>query len=143
MNCICYGRERPLKDSQLTSSEVLCHAASSDKEPALFDIYTSTEAILFLGTPHRGSSHADTVEILRRIISASGFDAPDQNIRALQINGAELERIHGYFMTLYERQDRHPFKVVTFQEGKGLAGTNRLNLNKRVVISHTHLSKSS
>jgi hypothetical protein len=109
----------------------------------LLDIYTSTEAILFLGTPHRGSSHADTVEILRRILSASGFDAPDQNIRALQINGAELERIHGYFMKLYERQDRHPFKLVTFQESKGLAGTSRLSLNRRVSDCPPPLSKSS
>jgi hypothetical protein len=129
---------RPLANSELTSLEVLCHAALSDKEPLLLDIYTSTEAILFLGTSHRGSSHADTAEILRRIVSALGFDAPDQNIRALQINGAELERIHGYFMKLYEQQDRYPFKVVTFQESKGLAGTNRLNLNKRVDLSPTH-----
>ena len=127
---------RPLANNQLTSLQVLCHAESSDKDPLLLDIYISTEAIFFLGTPHRGSNQADTAEIIRRIVSASGFDAPDQNIRALQVNSAELERIHGYFMKLYERQDRYPFKVVTFQEGKGVAGINYLGLNKRVSYHH-------
>lgn len=112
--------------------QVLCRAASSDKDPMLLDIYTSTEAIFFLGTPHRGSNQAETAENIRRIVSASGFDAPDQNLKALQVNSAELERIHEYFMKLYEQQDRYPFKVITFREGKGFVGINNLSLNKRV-----------
>lgn len=127
---------RPLANSQLTSLQVMCHAESSNKDPLLFDIYSSTEAIFFLGTPHRGSNQADTAEIIRRIVSASGFDASDQNIRALQVNSAELERIHVYFMKLYEQQDQYPLKVVTFQEGKGFTGINYLGLNKRVGYRH-------
>lgn len=88
--------------------------------------------MFFLGTPHRGSSQADTAEIIRRIVSASGFDAQDQNIKALQVNSAELERIHVSFMKLYEQQDQYAFKVVTFQEGKGVTGVNYLGFNKRV-----------
>jgi hypothetical protein len=99
--------------------------AATEADPALLDIYTSTEAILFLGTPHRGSNKAGIAEVVRKIVSVSGFDTTDQNIRALQINSTELELIHELFMKLYEQKDRQ-FKA------KGVAGINYLKLNERV-----------
>jgi len=108
------------------------HRAAYETEAPLLDIYTSTEAIIFLGTPHRGSSKAGIAEVVRRIVSASGFDTTDQNLRALQVNSTELELIHEWFMKLYEQKDRR-FKVLTFQEAKGVAGTTFLKLNERVV----------
>ncbi|KAH8803520.1 hypothetical protein F5884DRAFT_508819 [Xylogone sp. PMI_703] len=117
----------------IIAKDVFHLAASADDDPLLLDIYTSTEAIFFFGTPHRGSNQAETLEIVRRIVSASGFDAADQNLRALQVNGSELERIHAAFMKLFVNQSRHSFRVITFKEGKGLSGIGRLNLNKRVV----------
>lgn len=105
--------------------------ASTDVEPTLLDIYTSTKAILFLGTPHRGSGKAEIAEVVRKIVSVSGFDTTDQNIRALRVNSTELELIHELFMEVYDRKDRH-FKVLTFQEAKGVAGISYLKLNERV-----------
>jgi ankyrin repeat domain-containing protein 50 len=99
-------------------------------EPTLLDIYTSTEAILFLGTPHRGSGKAEIAEVVRKIVSVSGFDTTDQNIKALQVNSTELDLIQELFMKLYDRKDRH-FKVLTFQEAKGVVGISYLNLNER------------
>jgi len=106
--------------------------AAADPEPALLDIYTSTEAVIFLGTPHRGSGKAGIAEVIRKIVSVSGFDTTDKNIRALQVNSTELELIHELFMKVYEQKDRH-FKVLTFQEAKGVAGISYLKLNERVV----------
>jgi hypothetical protein len=105
--------------------------AAADPGPTLLDIYTSTEAVLFLGTPHRGSSKADIAEVVRKIVSVSGFDTTDKNIRALQVNSTELELIHELFMKLYEQKDRQ-FKVLTFQEAKGVVGISYLKLNERV-----------
>ncbi len=110
--------------------EVLYRAATSTA-PALLNIFTSTEAILFLGTPHRGSNKAGIAEVVRKIVSVSGFDTTDRNIRALQVNSSELEIIHELFMKLYDLKDRH-FKVLTFQEAKGVAGISYLKLNERV-----------
>lgn len=104
--------------------------AAADVEPTLLDIYTSTEAILFLGTPHRGSGKAEIAEIVRKIVSVSGFDTTDQNIRALQVNSTELELIHELFMNIYDLKDRR-FKVLTFQEARGVAGISYLKLNER------------
>lgn len=115
----------------LIALQVLRRAASDDTEPTLLDIYTSTKAILFLGTPHRGSGKAEIAEVVRRIISATGFDTTDQNIRALQVSSLELELFHELFMNLYNRKYRQ-FKVLTFQEAKGVAGINYLKLNERV-----------
>lgn len=116
----------------IVNPQVLRRAAT-ETDPKLLDIYTSTEAILFLGTPHRGSSKAGIAEVVRKIISVSGFDTAHQNIRALQINSAELELIHELFMKLYEHKDRR-FKVLTFQEAKGVVGISYLKLNERVTI---------
>lgn len=115
-------------------------AADSDRDPLLLDIYTSLDAILFLGTPHRGSNKAGVGEVVRKIVSVSGFDASDQNIRSLQINNAELENIHENFMKLYERQDRHAFRVFTFREDRGPIGISYLKLNEKVICLVCRLS---
>jgi ankyrin repeat domain-containing protein 50 len=113
--------------------QVLCRAAR-EAEPSFFDIYISTEAIFFLGTPHRGSDKARIAEVVRKIVSVSGFDTTDNNLKALKVNSAELEMIHEHFMNLYEQKDRH-FKILTFQEAKGVIGINYLKLNERVSFS--------
>lgn len=101
-------------------------------QPAeIHDIYSSTKAILFLGTPHRGSSKADVGETLRRIASAVGLDTSAQNLIALDINSGQLLMIQEEFMNLYGRTNRH-FEVSTFQEGQGWAGTKMFGLNARV-----------
>lgn len=105
--------------------------AAADDDPAQLDIFKSTEAILFLGTPHRGSSKAGLAEVVRKVVSVSGFDNSDVNIRALHINSTEFELLHELFMKLYGRRDTE-FKVLTFQEAKGVVGTSYLKMNEKV-----------
>lgn len=71
---------------------------------------------------------------MRKIVSVTGFDTADQNIRALQINSTELENIHEFFMKLFELQDCR-FKVLTFQEAKGVIGISYSKMNELVSIS--------
>lgn len=108
----------------------MCRAAA-EPEGQLLDIYKSTKAILFLGTPHRGSSIAETGEMLRKIVSASGFSTSDRNIRALHFDSSELEGIHERFMKLKENGQWH-FEIRTFQEAKGVTGLNRFGLGEKV-----------
>lgn len=49
------------------------------------------------------------------------------------MSSPELERIHEEFMRLYHRKDRH-FKVLTFQEAKGMVGISYLKANERVSL---------
>jgi len=47
------------------------------------------------------------------------------------VNSTELELIHELFMKLYEEVNRH-FKILTFQEAKGVVGVSYMGLNERV-----------
>lgn len=71
---------------------------------------------------------------MRKIVSVTGFDTADQNIRALQINSTELENILEFFRKLFELQDCR-FKVLTFQEAKGVIGISYSKMNELVSIS--------
>jgi hypothetical protein len=102
-----------------------------DEEPDLADIYKSTTAILFLGTPHRGSDMAHRAKTLERIVAVAGFDTNTRNVKGLLPGSVELQDCHENFMRLYEKRGRH-FRVRTFQEAKGMIGTSFLRLSRKV-----------
>lgn len=117
----------------LTVNLQVLRRAASETDLLLRGIYTSTDAIIFLGTPHRGSRKAEVAEVVRKIVSVSGFDTADQNTRALHVNSSELESIHEFFMKLFDLKDCR-LKVLTFQEAKGVVGISYLKLNELVGI---------
>ena len=88
------------------------------------DVYKSTNAIMFLGTPHRGSDHASLGDTVRRIVSAVGFDTHGQILQALQPGGEILELAREEFCELWREKG---FTVRTFQESQGIAGVRGLN----------------
>jgi hypothetical protein len=97
----------------------------------LTDIYKSTTAVLFLGTPHRGSNYAHRAMILSRIAYAVGFDTNERNIASLSVNSNDLIRCQENFMLLYEDKNRQ-FSVRTFQEAVGWTGINILGMSEKV-----------
>lgn len=103
--------------------------ASAERDVALLDICSSTTAILFLGTPHRGSQMAELGITLKRIATVAGFDTSDKNLRALRMDSAELEVSHEGFMPLYEQ---HRFAIRTFQEAQGMTGVGLFKFNEKV-----------
>ena len=98
----------------------------------------SAKAVLFFGTPHRGSGFADLGETMRRIASAAGFDTAKQNIRALEIDSGMLEECHKRFQQFQHRQN---IRIYTLLEERGVTGISYLNLNNKVVSFDT-VSKS-
>jgi hypothetical protein len=107
---------------------MLLRANESERERDQ-NIYRSTHAILFLGTPHRGGNFADWGETARRIVSAVGFDTSRQNVRDVAIDSPMLEEYRERFLNLYNRKK---FEICTFQEGHGIKGTTLLGLNQKV-----------
>ncbi|EFX03482.1 hypothetical protein CMQ_410 [Grosmannia clavigera kw1407] len=83
----------------------------------LRDMYECTYAIVFFGTPHRGSSYAKIGLVAERIVKTVGFAANDKLLRDLKPDGTHLEILREDFSTMLE--DR-AFKVYSFQEGQGL-----------------------
>jgi hypothetical protein len=105
--------------------------ASRSSDKRYKDIFTSTCAILFLGTPHAGSPHAELGEILRNIIRAIGFDGAGQNLVALRPDSTLLEQCREEFYLLYKKAS---FEVYTFQEAKGLKGTSFSPFKDKVLV---------
>ena len=95
-------------------------------------LHEATKAVMFFGTPHRGSDMSDMGETMRRIVSALGFDTAEQNIRALAIDSGILEECQKRFQQLQSRQN---IEIYTFQESHGVAGTSYLGLNRKVPPS--------
>jgi len=102
-------------------------------------LFKSTKAILFLGTPHRGSEFAQWGDIFRGIVHAIGFDAAHQNLRDLRPDSAILDVIRGDFQKLHSKAQQENgaggdggLKVYTFKEAKGITGIGFVNLNNKV-----------
>ncbi|EFR01669.1 hypothetical protein MGYG_04672 [Nannizzia gypsea CBS 118893] len=90
------------------------HLVPEFKDAEILDIRASTKAIIFLGTPHRGSNLAKFGEALRKIASFTGFGTNPRIIRLLHWDNPDLKASHNDFMQQWN-QDK--FLVRTFQEG--------------------------
>jgi protein SERAC1 len=90
-------------------------------ENRLLNIVESTTAVIFLGTPHRGSRELASVgEMARRVASAVMMDTNPTMLDALGLRNPELERCQDSFSRLWLS---HEFQVKTFQEGYPVTGS--------------------
>jgi hypothetical protein len=87
-------------------------------------IHHHTESVIFLGTPHRGSSYTSWGTIAERIARAACFDTNRANLSSLQVHGNELANLEKDFASLL---DRRTFDVFNFQEALGFKGVKGLN----------------
>ena len=101
---------------ELNISQVLRRSKRAQHTPELLSTYESTIAILFFGTPHRGSSVADLGLVVERLVS-SVFETSPRLLRTLQIDSAELDDLREEFGIMH--RDRG-FMVFSFQEEKAM-----------------------
>ena len=92
-------------------------------EADLKAVYTSTKAIIFMGTPHRGSDYAPWGIIARNVAVAAGFDANDRLLEDLRADSTMLDLLRDEFGKMLKEEQ---FRVYTFMEGKGLKGVQGL-----------------
>lgn len=105
--------------------------SSVSKEPHLTRVVESTKAVVFLGTPHRGSPDlAAAGDLARSFVSFLGVETSPAILHALGLMTTDLERAQESFSALWLQ---HSFHVKTFQEGLGLTGINIGGLGKKVV----------
>ncbi|KAK7416368.1 hypothetical protein QQZ08_012025 [Neonectria magnoliae] len=106
--------------------------SSSSKESDLKNIVESTAAVIFLGTPHRGSLDVAALgEVVRSVVSSLGMETTPAILNALGLKTTDLERAQEEFSRLWQHYD---FRVKTFQEGLHLA-----KLGKKVVPDYSSL----
>jgi hypothetical protein len=94
---------------------MLFEAERSEAFPERKEIYSSTKAIFFLGTPHRGSNWAQWGEIATNLAGVV-FDTNSASIKHLKVNGGDLMQLQKNFELLLYRRT---FWVYTFIEAKG------------------------
>lgn len=116
--------------------EMLAYSASYT-EDRLRNIVTSTEAVIFLGTPHRGShDFAQAGDVARRIINAFGMKTHEGILKTLNLKTKDLERAQDSFSSVW---DQYKFSVKTFQEGLGLTGVSLGPFGRKVVPDESSL----
>ncbi|KAF5637157.1 hypothetical protein F52700_4894 [Fusarium sp. NRRL 52700] len=96
------------------------------------NILESVEAVIFLGTPHRGSVDiAAKGEVARSLLSALGVATTPVILDSLGLKNTDLERAQEGFSRLWHANN---FRVKTFQEGLILP-----KLGKKVVPEYSSL----
>ncbi|CVL12480.1 uncharacterized protein FPRN_15076 [Fusarium proliferatum] len=111
--------------------ETLSRSSSSTRREHQ-NILESVEAVIFLGTPHRGSVDiAAKGEIARSLLSASGVATTPVILDSLGLKNTDLERAQEEFSRLWHTSN---FRVKTFQEGLILP-----KLGKKVVPEYSSL----
>ncbi|KAK4460162.1 hypothetical protein QBC42DRAFT_230113 [Cladorrhinum samala] len=112
-------------------------SASPTDSPGLRSIVESTAAVIFLGTPHRGSPDLAAMgELMRSMISALRVETTSAILDALGLRTTDLERAQETFSQLWHQ---YKFQVKTFQEGLGLTGINLGVLGNKVVPDYSSL----
>jgi hypothetical protein len=110
--------------------KMLCNSSVSD-DSTHNDIIKSTSAVVFLGTPHRGSQ--DFAGIGEVVCKAAAhvlrMDTSSVFLDILGLKTTDLERCQESFSRLWGIYD---FRVKTFQEGLGLTGINLGLLKEKV-----------
>src|ERR1700712_704295 len=100
---------------------------STSNDEDFQDILESTASVLFLGTPHRGSSAAGIGEVARKAASLLLMDTNALVLDSLSLKNSDLERCQDVFSSLWHK---HDFRVKTFQEGLPLTLPTRLGQSK-------------
>ncbi|KAI1166890.1 hypothetical protein F5B18DRAFT_648300 [Nemania serpens] len=80
---------------------------------------SQTKLVIFLGTPHRGSSSAGWGVIASNLASLAFQDSNKQIVRALETNSEVLDNIHDEFLKIAQRAN---MKVHSFQEARAITG---------------------
>jgi hypothetical protein len=91
---------------------------SGQGDEDLFSVFESTFAILFFGTPHRGSAFSSIGLKAVKTAKLAGFSVNESNVRDLKENSPILEELRESFASILDDKRIH---VTTFQESDGYA----------------------
>ncbi|KAH7357919.1 hypothetical protein B0T11DRAFT_283328 [Plectosphaerella cucumerina] len=110
--------------------ETLAMCSTSNEEDVQ-DILKSTVGVVFMGTPHRGSSAAGIGEIARKVASLLLMDTNALILDSLALKNSDLVRSQEIFSSLWHK---HGFSVKTFQEGLPLRVPFKIGQSKMVKV---------
>ncbi|KAL9620132.1 MAG: hypothetical protein Q9160_005338 [Pyrenula sp. 1 TL-2023] len=107
------------------------HAAEDESEHGVRNVVSSTAAIVFFATPHRGGpGFASIGEVARRTASAVLMDTNPALLDALGLQTTDIQRCQESFNRIWRK---YGFEVKTFREGRGLTRFNLGFANEKVA----------
>ncbi|TRX96992.1 hypothetical protein FHL15_002298 [Xylaria flabelliformis] len=83
-----------------------------------------TKLIIFLGTPHRGSSYAGWGAIASNLVSLAFQDSNKGIVQSLEVNSEALDNIQEEFLRIAHKDG---IKVHSFQEARAISGVKGLH----------------
>ena len=86
-------------------------------------IYESTAAIVFLGTPHRGSGLAGLGETVTKAATLILHESNIKLVRSIDYNSEILSNIHEEFRKMITAKD---IQLHSFRESRGLSSVKGL-----------------
>ena len=119
----------PKFDSGLIVKQALIEARKRKEEPSLLSVYENTHAVIFFGTPHRGSGVASWARLLSAVAQAAQMDTSNAILIDLdpESGSSKLEELRLDFDDiLRDSQRARELRVFSFQEAKGMRGINLL-----------------
>ena len=101
----------------------MLNAARAEVIPYLKEIYHATYGIIFLGTPHRGSSIASLGKMAYDASRVLWKRPNTAVLQDLERHSTTLDRIgKGFSQILVERLNNRPIEVYSFREEKPTKG---------------------
>jgi hypothetical protein len=94
-----------------------------DHIPRLGRIMSATRGIIFLGTPHRGSTKASLVQVVASVAQVTLQSVNNSLIRDLERDSPTLDRLRDSFCRIL---DRRVFTVWSFAEELAMAGGSKV-----------------
>ncbi|KAI1734075.1 WD40-repeat-containing domain protein [Xylaria scruposa] len=98
--------------------------ARSSREERFRHVYKSTRALLFFGTPHRGSSYTELALTATKIVKMAGLDANKKILRSLSSDATHLRVLREDFVEVLKDLDP---RIFVFQEGLGYTAFRLFN----------------
>ena len=78
-----------------------------------------TKLVVFLGTPHRGSSFSNWSQIAANLARLASQDSNNRIVESLEVNDEVLDNIYESFNIIVYKE---AIKIHSFQEAKGITG---------------------
>jgi hypothetical protein len=104
---------------------------SAEAEANERSVYDHLLAIIFMGTPHRGSSWANLGKTLSNLARLAGLSVNDQIVQSLTGSSETLNRVRDSFRNSL---DAGPFFVTSCREGRGFSRVGYFNFDARVLV---------
>jgi len=117
----------------LLVKEALVEAKKQLLDPSKLDVYESTQAIIFFGTPHRGSNDAQWGLLLSTVVSAA-FDANKTILRTLDPDDERLDKLAKDFQDIL---DTGKLRIGSLLESAGKTGLPVFNGKVGVIALST------